>query len=135
MFWCVFATRFCFLLPFDTVVTSRLMATIIAWLVANPASAAPAFLWHPPAVLTGVLSCSIYLWQQLFLGPCSQWRSIPAIVLAASASYALIERPFLALRDRWSAFPESGAGETNITGIPAARPAPALTEPLSYRAD
>lgn len=57
-------------------------------------------------VATGVLSYSIYLWQQPFLAAhqVAWWAALPAnivfTVLAALASYYLIERPFLALRTR-----------------------------------
>lgn len=55
-------------------------------------------------VATGVLSYSIYLWQQPFLAShqIAWWTALPVnvgfTVLAALASYWLIERPFLALR-------------------------------------
>ncbi len=56
----------------------------------------------------GLLSYSLYLWQQLFLihppRDESWWRQFPTsvgmAVAAGVASYLLIERPFLALRDR-----------------------------------
>ena len=53
----------------------------------------------------GVLSYSIYLWQQPFLAShqVTWWSALPMsivlTVLAAIASYYLVERPFLALRD------------------------------------
>jgi peptidoglycan/LPS O-acetylase OafA/YrhL len=55
---------------------------------------------------TGVLSYSIYLWQQPFLASheSTWWTAVPVglalTLLAALASYYLIERPFLALRYR-----------------------------------
>jgi peptidoglycan/LPS O-acetylase OafA/YrhL len=57
-------------------------------------------------VATGVLSYSIYLWQQPFLAThqVAWWAAMPTsiglVVLAALASYFLIERPALALRAR-----------------------------------
>lgn len=59
-----------------------------------------------PLVAIGLLSYSIYLWQQPFLNPYSaEWftRSpVNLLCLAALAvgSYVLVERPFLKLKDR-----------------------------------
>jgi len=64
------------------------------------------FLNARPVIWVGVLSYSIYLWQELFV-----WAYIPAlakiagILATASASYYLIERPFLGLRARLRAKP------------------------------
>ena len=78
----------------------------------------------------GVLSYSIYLWQQPFLASHQivWWAAIPMglilTLLAALASYYLIERPFLALRMTiWSASPRS---------YPR-RPAPPSSRPGTYR--
>jgi peptidoglycan/LPS O-acetylase OafA/YrhL len=55
-------------------------------------------------VATGVLSYSLYLWQQPFLAShqTGWWTALPIsvvfTVLAALVSYWAIERPFLALR-------------------------------------
>lgn len=60
-----------------------------------------------PFVAVGILSYSLYLWQQIFLVPnAHQWvRTLPWAVIAAvacaTASYLLIERPFLKLKDRF----------------------------------
>jgi peptidoglycan/LPS O-acetylase OafA/YrhL len=59
-----------------------------------------------PFVFVGVLSYSLYLWQEPFLDPTSTvdnvFTSFPLNIvltlLAAAASYYLVERPFLALR-------------------------------------
>ena len=51
----------------------------------------------------GVLSYSLYLWHVIFIRPDSPWNPGMAVVLsfaAATLSYVLIERPFLALRAR-----------------------------------
>ncbi|HEX5459610.1 MAG TPA: acyltransferase [Steroidobacteraceae bacterium] len=64
------------------------------------------FLNARPVIWVGVLSYSIYLWQELFA-----WAYIPAlaktagILATASASYYLIERPLLGLRARLRAKP------------------------------
>ena len=54
----------------------------------------------------GVLSYSLYLWQQPFLRPGHALRlplSISLIVGAALSSYYLVERPMLRLRQRLEA--------------------------------
>jgi peptidoglycan/LPS O-acetylase OafA/YrhL len=66
------------------------------------------FLNHAWIARVGILSYSIYLWQQLFLQPAAAhrfwWQAYPAnlplSLLAACASYYLLERPFLRLRSR-----------------------------------
>ena len=61
--------------------------------------------WKPIAFL-GVLSYSLYLWQQLFLDYQSRaWmdafpQNLVFVFLAALASWFLVERPFLRLRGR-----------------------------------
>ncbi|WP_074789328.1 hypothetical protein [Demequina mangrovi] len=51
-----------------------------------------------------MLSYSIYLWQQLFVGEStltdSWWVALPAIAGSAVASHHLAERPFLRLKSR-----------------------------------
>ena len=59
----------------------------------------------------GTISYSIYLYQQIVIGPVEKlirsWLSLPAVVLAviaaASASYWIVERPFLKLKKRFTA--------------------------------
>jgi peptidoglycan/LPS O-acetylase OafA/YrhL len=69
--------------------------------VSRPTSAVSAFLEHPILVRIGVLSYSLYLWQQLFLNRHSNaWINTFPVNLAfaflvAALSYRLIERPFL----------------------------------------
>jgi len=63
--------------------------------------------WRPMAFV-GVLSYSLYLWQQPFLNRdgAAVWNAFPVnlclAVLFALASYKLVERPFLRLKDRLS---------------------------------
>jgi peptidoglycan/LPS O-acetylase OafA/YrhL len=61
-----------------------------------------------PMVWLGVVSYSLYLWQQPFLNRASSawWAVFPLnlalALLCATASYRLVEKPFLALRERGS---------------------------------
>src|SRR5262249_7525721 len=55
----------------------------------------------------GILSYSLYLWQQLFIKKTSWWvthwpQNIILIFLSAMFSYYIIEQPFLRLKSRFS---------------------------------
>ena len=84
------------------------LIAVIIWLSINQASS----LWgrlldSRPMVTIGILSYSLYLWQQLFLVPhaTERVRTLPwaifAAIACAVASYVLVERPFLRLKDRF----------------------------------
>jgi peptidoglycan/LPS O-acetylase OafA/YrhL len=57
-----------------------------------------------PFVFAGVLSYSLYLWQEPFFNPSSSYNAgglfykIPLVIIASIASFYLVERPFLHLR-------------------------------------
>jgi len=61
--------------------------------------------WRPVAFI-GVLSYSLYLWQQLFLNPTSaDWinafpQNLGLAIVVALGSYFLLEKPLLRLRHR-----------------------------------
>lgn len=82
------------------------IAMCIDWSMRFPQSQVGRLLNSRPLVWVGVVSYSLYLWQQLFL--CryhtSWFTTFPFnIVLAfaaATASYHLVEQPFLRLRER-----------------------------------
>jgi peptidoglycan/LPS O-acetylase OafA/YrhL len=89
--------------------TNLAVALVVARCVLRPNGLAGRFLQLRPLVVIGVLSYSIYLWQQLFLD-----RTAPAVIttfplnlglvaVAAVASYTLIERPWLRRRPRLEA--------------------------------
>jgi peptidoglycan/LPS O-acetylase OafA/YrhL len=65
------------------------------------------FLAAPVLVGVGVLSYSLYLWQQLFLNRSASWAicqfplNLALAMLAASASYYLVERPLNRLRRKF----------------------------------
>lgn len=80
------------------------IALTIDGCIRRAATPAGRFLNHPLMCYIGVLSYSIYLWQEPFLDRTSTapWNSFPINLLctaaAALASYHLIERPCLELR-------------------------------------
>ena len=82
------------------------IAVCIDWAVKNPRRGAAKLLNLPAVATMGVLSYSLYLWQQLFseFGFTSWLGGFPQnlvfIVCAALGSYILIEGPFLHLRGR-----------------------------------
>ena len=57
----------------DTPVSAFLIGGLSTWLLKSPHVTLAAWLSHPTPVFIGVLSYSLYLWQQLFLGPRSEW--------------------------------------------------------------
>ena len=67
---------------------------------------------HPgrcaPVVFVGTISFSLYLWQQPFANPDLPVAhafplGIAWALMAASASYFVVEKPFLRLKDRFAA--------------------------------
>jgi peptidoglycan/LPS O-acetylase OafA/YrhL len=95
---------------FDVTVRYTVVAlsmTAIIWSAASwPATHLGRILEARPLVFIGVLSYSLYLWQQLFLNPHSthwtaRWpTNIVLALLAAVASYYVVESPFLRIKDR-----------------------------------
>jgi len=95
-----------------------------------------------PFVFVGLLSYSIYLWQQLFLNryatslPTSFPLNLSLALAAALASYYLVERPSLRFRQRVerallprrteAGAPSAGALERRTLQPEAERPAPAV---------
>ena len=84
---------------------------IIAWLLRNPECLAGRLLNSKVMVHIGVLSYSLYLWQQLFLTPLNvTWTgkfplNVGCAYLAALLCYNLIERPFLKLKSTFAPRP------------------------------
>jgi peptidoglycan/LPS O-acetylase OafA/YrhL len=83
------------------------IATSLAWCLARPQSRIGRLLdWRPIRAL-GIVSYSLYLWQQLFLhpqAPLPLWSGVLAALGAATASYWFVERPGLSMRralPRW----------------------------------
>jgi peptidoglycan/LPS O-acetylase OafA/YrhL len=109
------AKSFCSLEPF---LASTLKPILLAWIVwtcvRTPYSLVGRILNCKILNYLGILSYSLYLWQQLFLQPershwtCDWPYNIVFALVAAVISYVLIERPFLALKERLSLAAPSG---------------------------
>lgn len=87
-------------------INSALIAFCILFVTGHGQSRGVRVLEWPILRRIGVLSYSLYLWQQLFLGH-ADWRwavfpvNLAACFAAALASNVLIEQPFLRLRGRF----------------------------------
>jgi peptidoglycan/LPS O-acetylase OafA/YrhL len=85
------------------------VALCLAWVMQFDAGAVGRCLNARPLVTIGVLSYSIYIWQQIFLAATtgSKLEHLPVVVsvtlvfVMALASYVLVERPFLSLRNHF----------------------------------
>jgi peptidoglycan/LPS O-acetylase OafA/YrhL len=90
-------------LAFSDPVKAVAFSLLLAWLLITEVGMAQRFLNSRPMVWIGILSYSLYLWQQ----PLTESAAVPggvpgklvAVAMAATASYFLIETPFL----RWKA--------------------------------
>lgn len=91
-----------------------LMHLAIAGIVYNAIRLNWRWLNLKPVVWLGLISYSLYLWQQPFIDRASTnwWNAFPANVilalLCAAASYYLVEKTFLQLRNRKTSPPASG---------------------------
>jgi peptidoglycan/LPS O-acetylase OafA/YrhL len=89
---------------FSETIMNMCIALCVAWVVRNQGTTSNKILNAPAVVFLGVLSYSLYLWQQLFLDrySASPYCRFPLNVflalLAAMASYLLIEVPVLRIR-------------------------------------
>lgn len=101
---------------------SALIAYCILFVTRRPQSPGVRALEWAPLRRIGILSYSLYLWQQLFLGESHwSWAKFPlnlcACFVAAVLSNFIVERPFLKLRRRFS----SHATAAPVTAIQPAR--------------
>jgi len=86
-------------------IEAALMSAIVFVSVISPNSAIGRVLNCRPFVAVGVLSYSLYLWQPLTYPatdrwPLGPWQNLVLLAVVAVASYLLVERPFLRLKDR-----------------------------------
>lgn len=81
------------------------IALTLDWCITHAHSRVGKFLDWKPMVFLGTLSYSLYLWQMPFLNQFSRttWTAFPLNVslalLAAFASYKIVEQPFLKLKE------------------------------------
>ena len=93
-------------LPIGWTLENMSAALIVLWVIDHSRSRVGVFLNSRLLVHLGVISYSLYLWQQFFLttqNPLSFDKfpfNLVLAVLAAEASYFIIERPMLAWRQR-----------------------------------
>ena len=81
------------------------IALTLDWCITHARGMVGKFLDCKPMVFLGTLSDSLYLWQMPFLNQFSKtaWTAFPLNVslalLAAFASYKIVEQPFLKLKE------------------------------------
>jgi peptidoglycan/LPS O-acetylase OafA/YrhL len=94
-------------------IASLLIAVIMMYSVFGPRKYWYTFLNLKVMNYIGLLSYSLYLWQQPFLGVSNHWSTgfplnIACLIVMALISYYGIEKPFLKLKSRFSAEKTSG---------------------------
>jgi peptidoglycan/LPS O-acetylase OafA/YrhL len=92
--------RGAFELPIGFTVQAACLSAVLIYTVRRPDSPVGILLNLRPVRHIGIISYSLYLWQQMFTGPYTRHFALDmiAIVAAAEASYWLIERPSFRLR-------------------------------------
>src|SRR5208282_2759740 len=92
--------------PFGYSIEYGVIAVVLLYVVNNPRARIGAILNHRWVAHIGVISYSLYLWQQLFLtGLNRTWTGLVPLSLvccfvAAELSWRLVERPALRMRTR-----------------------------------
>jgi len=96
-----------YVFPFRYSMEAAAVASILLWAIQHPGSTVGRFLNWRPVVRLGVLSYSLYLWQQPFFSEELRGSSFGAFplniltpIVLAELSYRLVERPALRARDR-----------------------------------
>jgi peptidoglycan/LPS O-acetylase OafA/YrhL len=107
----------------DALAAGALLTVVVAR--TTPSALTRAVRWRP-LVAVGLVSYSLYLWQQLFFPPHgtpalphvgSVALAVPTALAAATLSYLFVEKPFLTLKDR---------RQRRVLPLPLASPFPAL---------
>jgi peptidoglycan/LPS O-acetylase OafA/YrhL len=97
-------------IPFGTThgpISNFLIALIMMYSVFGPQGMWFKFLNFKLLNYVGMLSYSIYLWQQFFINKSTYWvnrfpQNILFVATSALFSYYVIEKPFLKLKDKFS---------------------------------
>jgi peptidoglycan/LPS O-acetylase OafA/YrhL len=89
-------------IAFGNTVTLLCIGGILLYVIDNPQSPAGRFLNLRMVRHLGVISYSLYLWQQLFTGDPAHMRPYVYLwmLIAAELSFWLIEKPVMRLRTR-----------------------------------
>jgi peptidoglycan/LPS O-acetylase OafA/YrhL len=104
-------------LPFGlTVITLACGVLLLAAVIRESSTLFSRVLGWPALTWIGLISFSLYLWQQVFLAPGdialpvigATPFAVPAAFATATLSYLLVERPFLRLKDGLSRTSEPG---------------------------
>lgn len=100
--WLTIRFRGYYSLPFGVTLEGLGVAFVLLYVVRKPASMAGRFLNRPWIRHVGVISYSLYLWQQLFTAPGHHWfpLNVLAAFTCAELSFWFVEQPSLRLRDR-----------------------------------
>jgi peptidoglycan/LPS O-acetylase OafA/YrhL len=95
-------------IPWALSLRSLAVGSVLVWVLRNPGALVTRVLGSRPMTHIGVISYSLYLWQQVFCDPTihlpvrALWfLRVAACFAAAELSHFLIERPVLSLRNRW----------------------------------
>lgn len=97
-------------------VRSLCVLFVLKWLGSNPGSTFASILDTRALQMTGLMSYSIYLWQQVFVGERPELfngmfpLAVAACLFAGAVSYLVGERPFLALRKKLRSHRTLGKG-------------------------
>jgi peptidoglycan/LPS O-acetylase OafA/YrhL len=87
-------------LPVGYTLDNLAIAYLLVYSVRNPESLFGRFLNNRLVAHVGVISYSLYLWQELFLGKWPSPVGIVGAIVAAELSWRIAERPALRARDR-----------------------------------
>ena len=89
-----------YLLPLGYGLDNLAIAYLLLYMVRNPDSVSGRVLNHRVIAHIGIISYSLYLWQQLFLWKWHLPWSVLGAFIAAELSWRIVEIPALRMRDR-----------------------------------